>query len=68
MSNLKPDWAERIQRGRTKFYGKGYVEGSRDMNEFVRKVIINNLLNDAVVRTKTDTKVLARIIQIIEES
>lgn len=38
------------------------------MNEFVRKVIINNLLNDAVVRTKTDTKVLARIIQIIEES
>lgn len=68
MTNFKPDWAERIQRGRTKAFGKGYEKGSKDMSKFVRDMIITNLLNDAVLSTTIDTDTMEKIVEIVEES
>lgn len=69
---MKPDWAERIQRSRQRQYEKGYangyVTGARETNEFIRRMIIKNLLNDAVLTTNTDTLIIERVVEIVEES
>lgn len=62
LDGWKPDWAERIQRGRTKAFGKGYLAGVQ--NE--RERIINELIKDAVVCTNVDVKILERIVEIVE--
>ncbi len=67
MTGLKPDWAERIQRSRTRLYGKGYEEGSREMSRFVRLMIVSKLLTDQELK-QLDTKTMARIIEIVEEA
>jgi hypothetical protein len=49
-------------------YARGYHKGSREMNQFVRDMIIKNLLADAVITTNADVKILERVIEIVEES
>lgn len=62
LDGWKPDWAERIQRGRTKAFAKGYHKGI----ESERERIINELINDAVISTNVDVKILERVIEIVE--
>lgn len=64
LNGFKPDWAERIQRGRTKAFGKGYERGAEEE----RDRIISDLLRDAVVITNIDVKILERIVKIVEKS
>lgn len=49
-------------------YARGYEKGSREMSQFVRDIIIKNLLADAVISTNADLKILERVVEIIEES
>jgi hypothetical protein len=49
-------------------YGRGYAKGSSEMSQFVREMIIKNLLADAVIITNADVKILERVVEIVEES
>lgn len=70
MSGFRPDWAERIQRGRTKAwakgYGRGYEEGSRDMVQVLSQQIIYSINHDAVLRMTADIDTLERVVEIVE--
>lgn len=67
MSGFRPDWAERIQRGRTKAFGKGYQAGAKDMAEYLTEQVIYAINNDAVLRTNADVDTLERVVEIIEQ-
>jgi hypothetical protein len=60
LSKKRESWA----RG----YAKGYQVGSRESTDFLREMIIRNLLNDAVITTNADVLVLERVVQIVEAS
>jgi hypothetical protein len=62
LNGFKPDWAERIQRGRTKAFGKGYLKGVQDE----RERIVNYLNADAVIITNLDARLLLRVVEIVE--
>jgi hypothetical protein len=49
-------------------YSRGYAKGSREMSEFVREIIIKNLLADAVIITNAEVRFVERVVKIIEES
>jgi hypothetical protein len=49
-------------------YARGYEVGSRESTDFLRQMIIRNLLNDAVIITNADTVWVERAVQIVEES
>ena len=49
-------------------YARGYEKGSREMSQFVREIIIKNLLADAVIITNADLRILERVVEIVEES
>ena len=49
-------------------YARGYEKGSREMSQFVRDMIIKNLMADAVIRTNLDVQLLESIVEIVEES
>lgn len=70
LQGWKPDWAERIQRGRTKAfakgYAKGYLHGTRDARRQLIDILINDILDDAVLQTNLDVDHLERIIEIID--
>lgn len=52
----------------SKGYAKGYEVGSRESTDYLREMIIRNLLNDAVIITNADTVWLERAVQIVEAS
>jgi hypothetical protein len=62
LNGFKPDWAERIYRGRTKAFGKGYVQGVFDE----RDRIVRFLMADAVISTNLDVHLLQRVVEIVE--
>ena len=70
MSGFRPDWAERISRGRTKAFGKGYAkgyeEGAKDMAEYLTEQVIYAINQDAVLRTNADVDTLERVVEVIE--
>lgn len=70
LSGWKPDWAERIQRGRTKAfakgYAKGYLRGTRDARRQLVDMIINDVLDDAVLSTNVDVDTIERFIEIVD--
>jgi flagellar biosynthesis/type III secretory pathway protein FliH len=66
VSGFKPDWAERIQRGRTKAFAKGYHKGSNDMEKYLRQLLIKEIINDAVLSTNADVDMIERVVEIIE--
>jgi hypothetical protein len=49
-------------------YSRGYAKGSREMSQFVREMIIKNLLADAVIITNAEVRFVERVVKIIEES
>jgi len=72
MTGFRPDWAERIQRGRTRAWGRGYLKGYDsgliDGRWQLRLEIIESLLKDAVVTTTVDVQTLETIVKIVEEA
>jgi hypothetical protein len=66
MTVFKPDWAERILRGRTKAYAKGYVQGSIEMKRYLTEQIIYSINQDAVLRMTADVDTLERVVEVIE--
>jgi hypothetical protein len=49
-------------------YAKGYEVGSCESTDYLREMIIRNLLNDAVIITNADTVWVERAVQIVEAS
>jgi flagellar biosynthesis/type III secretory pathway protein FliH len=70
MSGFRPDWAERIQRGRTKAFAKGfakgYEQGSKEMRNYLTEQMIYSINQDAVLRTTADVDTLERVVEVIE--
>ena len=66
MTGFKPDWAERILRGRTKAYVKGYAQGSIEMKRYLTEQIIYSINQDAVLRMTADVDTLERVVEVIE--
>jgi hypothetical protein len=66
MTTFKPDWAERILRGRTKAYAKGYAQGSIEMKRYLSEQIIYSINQDAVLRMTADVDTLERVVEVIE--
>jgi hypothetical protein len=61
-------WRKKLDEAWVDGYSRGYAKGSREMSQFVREMIIKNLLADAVISTNADVKILERVVEIIEES
>jgi flagellar biosynthesis/type III secretory pathway protein FliH len=70
MTGFKPDWAERILRGRTKAYAKGFAKGyetgAKEMGEYLTEQMIYSINQDAVLRTNADVDTLERVVEVIE--
>jgi ubiquinone biosynthesis protein UbiJ len=70
MTGFRPDWAERILRGRTRAFGrgfaKGYEQGAKEMADYLTEQIIYSINQDAVLRTNADVDTLERVVEIIE--
>jgi flagellar biosynthesis/type III secretory pathway protein FliH len=70
MSGFRPDWAERILRGRTKAYGKGfakgYEQGAKEMAEYLTQQVIYSINQDAVLRMTADIDTLERVVEVVE--
>jgi ubiquinone biosynthesis protein UbiJ len=70
MTGFRPDWAERILRGRTRAFGrgfaKGYEQGAKEMAEYLTEQIIYSINQDAVLRTNADVDTLERVVEVIE--
>lgn len=70
LNGFKPDWAERIQRGRTKAFGrgfaKGYQAGAKDMADYLTEQTIHAINQDAVLRMTADVDTLERVVEVIE--
>ena len=49
-------------------YIAGYRAGSRESTDFLRQMIIKNVLNDSLITTNTDTVVVERFVEIVENS
>lgn len=49
-------------------YIAGYRAGSRESTDFLRQILIKNLLNDSLITTNTDTVVVERFVKIVENS
>ena len=61
-------WRKKLDDAWVDGYSRGYAKGSREMSQFVREMIIKNLLADAVIITNVDVKIVERVVKIIEES
>ena len=66
MNSLQPDWAERISRGRTKAFAKGYEQGAKETADYLTEQIIYSINQDAVLRTNADVDTLERVVEVIE--
>jgi hypothetical protein len=62
MSGFRPSRAEKQERKRTFIFAKGYHRGVKDE----RERIITDLLEDAVIVTNLDIKLLERVVEIVE--
>jgi hypothetical protein len=51
-----------------KGYMAGYLAGSRESTAFLRDMIVSNALNDSLIVTNTDTVVVERFVEIVENS
>jgi hypothetical protein len=62
MSGFRPDRKEKKERKLTFAFARGYHRGVRDE----RERIITDLLEDAVIITNVDVKLLERVVEIVE--
>jgi hypothetical protein len=61
-------WRKKLDEAWVSGYSRGYAKGSREMSQFVREMIIKNLLADAVIITNAEVRFVERVVKIIEES
>jgi hypothetical protein len=61
-------WRKKVDEAWVEGYSRGYAKGSREMSQFVREMIIKNLLADAVIITNAEVRFVERVVKIIEES
>ena len=61
-------WRKKLDEAWVDGYSRGYAKGSREMSQFVREMIIKNLLADAVIITNAEVRFVERVVKIIEES
>jgi len=61
-------WRKKAEQAWVEGYSRGYAKGSREMSQFVREMIIKNLLADAVIITNAEVRFVERVVKIIEES
>ena len=61
-------WRKKAYEAWLEGYTRGYAKGSREMSQFVREIIIKNLLADAVIITNAEVRFVERVVKIIEES
>lgn len=66
LNGFKPDWAERIQRGRTKAFGQGYSRGAKEMKSYFANQVIEAINQDAVIRMTAPIDTIERVVEIIE--
>jgi hypothetical protein len=66
MTGFRPDWAERISRGRTKAFTKGYEKGAKDMAEYFSEQVIYALQKDGILSISMDVDTLERVVEVIE--
>jgi len=64
----RPTKWEIMFRSRAASFVSGYEKGASEMSEYLRQMIIYNLINDAVISTNLDTDTVEHIVQIIEET
>lgn len=62
MSGFRPDRKEKKERKITFAFARGYHRGVREE----RERIIADLLQDAVIITNVDVKLLERVVEIVE--
>lgn len=62
MNGFRPSKIEKKERKRLIVFSKGYHRGVVDE----RERIISDLLNDAVITTNLDVKLLERVVEIVE--
>ena len=62
MNGLRPSSKEKKERRLTFAFARGYHRGVKDE----RERIISDLLDDAVIITNVDVKLLERVVQIVE--
>jgi hypothetical protein len=62
MSGFRPDSKEKKERRLTFAFARGYHRGIKDE----RERIISDFLDDAVIVTNIDVKLLERIVEIVE--
>jgi ubiquinone biosynthesis protein UbiJ len=65
-----PNREERRARKHTVAFGrgfaKGYVQGTKEMAEYLSEQIIYSINQDAVLRTTADVDTLERVVEVIE--
>lgn len=70
MQGFKPDWAEKIQRGRTKAFGrgfaKGYLQGFKESRQHLIQTIIHDIIHDGVLSMSADIDTIERVVEIVE--
>lgn len=62
MNGFRPSKTELKERKRLVIFAKGYHRGATEE----RERIITDLLNDAVITTNLDVKLLERVVEIVE--
>jgi hypothetical protein len=70
MIGWRPNREERRERKLTEAFGrgfaKGYVQGTKEMNEYLTEQIIYSINQDAVLRTTVDVDTIEKVVEIIE--
>jgi hypothetical protein len=47
-------------------FAKGYVQGTKEMADYLTEQIIHSINHDAVLRTTVDVDTIERVVEIIE--
>ena len=70
MIGWRPNREERKERKLTMAFGrgfaKGYVQGTKEMAEYLTEQIIYSINQDAVLRMTADVDTLERVVEVIE--
>jgi hypothetical protein len=48
-------------------FAKGYVQGTKEMADYLTEQIIYSINQDAVLRTSVDVDTIERVVEIIEQ-
>lgn len=72
LNGFKPDWAEKLYRGRVRAFGKGYalgfVQGREDGKAMTAELIVSRLSMDSLLTFTLDTNQMQRVVEIVEDA